>query len=52
MAWLATYVCLAKNGVELDPPNEEAYDFVIALADGTLDDIGAIAGVLRSFAVD
>ena len=50
LAWLATYVFLAKNGVELDPDDDAAYEFVIAVADGTLDDIEEIAAVLQSFA--
>ena len=50
LAWLATYVFLARNGVELDPDDDAAYEFVIAVAAGTLDDIDAIATVLRSFA--
>jgi death-on-curing protein len=50
LAWLATYVFLAKNGVELDPDDDAAYEFVIAVAAGTLDDIEEIAAVLQSFA--
>ena len=34
LAWLATYVFCAKNGVELDPGDDEAYDLVIAVATG------------------
>ena len=32
LAWLATYVFCAKNGVELDPDDDAAYDLVIAVA--------------------
>ena len=49
LAWLATYVFLARSDIELDPDDDAAYDLVIALADGSLDDIDAIAAVLRSF---
>ena len=35
LAWLATYVFCAKNGLELDTDDDTAYDFVIAVADGT-----------------
>ncbi len=50
LAWLATYVFLAKNGVELDPDDDAAYDLVVAVASGATDDVPAIAAALRSFA--
>jgi len=50
LAWLATYVFLAKNGIVLDPDDDAAYEFVIAVADGSIDDVGEIAAVLASFA--
>jgi death-on-curing protein len=49
LAWLATYVFCAKNGVELDADDDAAYDFVVAVASGSIDDIGEIARVLASF---
>jgi len=49
LAWLSTYVFLAKNGVELDAEEDAAYDFVIAVASGSIDDVEEIAEVLRSF---
>ncbi len=49
LAWLATYVFCAKNGVELDPADDDAYDLVIAVASGTIEEVGAIAAVLASF---
>jgi death-on-curing protein len=49
LAWLATYVFLAKNGIVLDPDNDAAYAFVIAVADGSIDDVGEIAAILASF---
>ena len=52
LAWLATYVFLAKNGVELDPDDDAAYDLVVAVASGELDDVAAIATGLRAFATD
>jgi len=52
LAWLATYVFLAKNGVELDPDDDAAYDLVIAVASGEIDDVAAIATALRAFATD
>ena len=49
LAWLATYVFCAKNGVELDPADDEAYDLVVAVAAGALNDVDAIGRVLASF---
>ena len=50
LAWLATYVFLAKNGVTLDPDDDAAYEFVVAVAAGRLSDVDAIAAMLRGFA--
>ena len=48
--WLLAYVFLAKNGVELDPADDdEAYDLVIAVASGKLSEVDEIADVLRTF---
>lgn len=52
LAWLATYVFCAKNDVELDPDDDAAYELVMAVASGALDDVGEIAAVLASFARD
>jgi death-on-curing protein len=49
LAWLATYVFCAKNGVELDPSDDVAYALVVAVAAGEIDDVGAIAETLGSF---
>lgn len=49
LAWLATYVFCAKNEVELDPDDEQAYDLVVAVATGSLDDVEKIAEILASF---
>ena len=49
LAWLATYVFCAKNGVELDPDDDAAFDLVIAVASGSLDEIEEIARILTSF---
>ena len=51
LAWLATYVFLAKNGVTLEPPDDEAYDLVVAVAAGDVDDITRIAGRLADWVV-
>ena len=39
-----------KNGIELDPPDDEAYALVMALAAGRLDDVGVIAEALQRWA--
>ena len=49
LAWLGTYVFLAKHGVELDAEDDAAYDLVVGVADGSVDDVGAIAAALASF---
>jgi death-on-curing protein len=51
LAWLATYVFCAKNGLELDPDDDAAYDLVVAVAAGELDEVAEIAAILRSFAL-
>lgn len=47
LAWLATYVFCAKNGVELDPDDDVAYDLLVAVASGGVEDVAAIAEALR-----
>jgi death-on-curing protein len=49
LAWLATYVFCAKNGTELDPDDDAAYELVMAVAAGTVEDVEKIGEVLRSF---
>jgi death-on-curing protein len=50
LAWLATFVFCAKNGVQLDPDDDAAYDLVVGVAASELDDVGEIARALSSFA--
>jgi death on curing protein len=50
LAWLATYVFLAKNGVELDPPDEDAYELVVGIAAGEISDVAEIASALSEWA--
>jgi death-on-curing protein len=50
LAWLATYVFLAKNGVELDPPDDEAYALVIGVASSEISDVTEIASALDAWA--
>jgi death-on-curing protein len=46
LAWLATYVFLAKNGVELDPTDDAAYALVVGVASGEISDVTEIASAL------
>jgi death on curing protein len=50
LAWLATYVFCAKNGVELDADDDAAYELVTGVASGSIDEVGEIAAILASFA--
>jgi death on curing protein len=43
----ATIAFYGMNGIQLTFTNDEAYDFVIAVATGRLDDVLSIAAVLR-----
>jgi death on curing protein len=43
----ATIAFYGMNGIQLTFTNDEAYDFVIAVATGELDDVPSIAAVLR-----
>jgi death-on-curing protein len=51
LAWLATYVFLAKNRIELDPDDDDAFELVMAVAAGKVSDVGEIAAVLASWQV-
>ena len=48
LALAATIAFLGMNGTRLTFTNDEAYDFIIAVATGSLDDVSAIAAKLRS----
>jgi death on curing protein len=50
LAWLATYVFLAKNGMELDPNDDDAYALVVAVASGGISDLAEIASALGEWA--
>jgi death-on-curing protein len=47
LAWLATVVFCHINGWHVDAPDDAAYDFVIAIADGTLTELETIADTLE-----
>jgi len=46
LAWLATWVFLAKNGTVLDPDDDAAYRLVVDVASGAIDDVDSIAAAL------
>ena len=46
LAWLATYVFCAKNGVELNPADDDAYDLVVGVASGDISELNEIAATL------
>ena len=50
LAWLGTWVFLAKNGTVLEPDDDAAYQLVVDVAAGAIDDVDGIAPVLASFA--
>jgi death on curing protein len=49
LAWLATYVFLAKNDVVLEADDDSAYELVVAVAAGSIDDVAEIAAALAAF---
>jgi death-on-curing protein len=49
LAWLATYVFLAKNEVLLEPDDDAAYELVVAVAAGEVDDVAEIARRLAAW---
>jgi death-on-curing protein len=49
LAWLGTYVFCAKNGVELDPDDDDAYALVVSVAAGEIDDVTTIASRLAAY---
>jgi death-on-curing protein len=51
LAWLATYVFLAKNGVGLDPPDDDAYELVVGVAAGEISDLAEIASALSRWTI-
>jgi death-on-curing protein len=50
LGWLATYVFYGLNGYDLNAPDDDAYDLIIALAAGRTDYRDA-AGALDSWTV-
>lgn len=46
LGWLATVVFCYVNGHDVEAPDDDAYDFVIAVADSTIFEVGEIAAQL------
>lgn len=46
LGWLATVVFYGINGVTLDAPDDDAYDLVIAIANGSTTEVDVIATTL------
>lgn len=49
LAWAAAAVFLWINGYDLDAPEDDAFDLVIAVADGSLVDVEKIAERLAAW---
>jgi len=49
LAWLATTVFCYINGFLVDAPDDDAYDFVISIADGSLSEVSDIAAQLQEW---
>ncbi len=47
LGWLAVVVFYALNGSDLEAPDDDAYDFVISVADGTRSEVADIAQQLH-----
>ena len=48
LALAATIALLGVNGLQLTLTNDEAYDLIMAVASGELDDVDTIASTLRA----
>lgn len=51
LGWTATRLFLRLNDADLRVAEDEAYDLVIRIADGSVPDVGKIAAALRSWMV-
>lgn len=49
LALAATIAFLGVNGVRLTLSNDEAYNLIVAIADGTINDVTVIAATLRTW---
>jgi death-on-curing protein len=51
LGWVATRLFYLLNDSDIRPTADEAYELIVALADGTLRDVEAIAGRLAAWRV-
>lgn len=49
LGWTATDVFLRYNDVVLEPAEDAAYELVVSVASGEIDEVKEIADVLRAF---
>ena len=49
LAWLATYVFLAKNDIVLEADDDAAFELVVSVASGSITDVEENAATLATF---
>lgn len=49
LGWVGVRLFYALNGRSLAAPEDDAYDLVIAIADGSIDDVHEVAGRLAAW---
>jgi death-on-curing protein len=49
LGWLATVVFAYIDGVVVEAPDDDAYELVIAIADGSMKDLDAIGERLKAW---
>lgn len=52
LGWLAVAVFYDINCFDLEAPDDDVYDFVISIADGSLSDVTVIAAQLQAWSRD
>lgn len=52
LGWVALRLFYRMNGTDIHPPADEAFDLVVGVAAGTIDDVAAIAARLAAWRND
>lgn len=52
LGWVSTRLFYVLNGADLRASHDEAYELVVAVAEGRLDDVAVVAPVLRRWRTD
>jgi death-on-curing protein len=52
LGWVAFRLFLCVNGMDVRPPGDSAFELVVAVADGSLRDVDAIAARVRPWLVE